>query len=271
MKKQIFRTADQKEFVGLFEGLCMRRHAWQAWGDFVEASAIAVSNSCDKDGPDRDKREERYRQIMAGYEPKEQAIIPQLFGALTEALEQNPDQDFLGDMFMRLELGSHWHGQFFTPYNLCRAIAEIQMGDVEERIQTRGWVSINDCACGAGALLIAARNVMMRAGQDWSSGALFVAQDIDRTAALMCYLQLSLLGCAGYVVIADSLRYPITGSLLRPTPAPEQDIWYTPTLYLSPVWGYRMLWERIESVQRCATSDPEAESITEAGAQLTLF
>ena len=271
VKKRTFRTADQKGFIGLFDGLCMRRHVWQAWGDFVEACAIAVSNSCDKVSPDRGKREERYRQIMAGYEPKEQEIFPQLFGALTEALEQNPDQDFLGDMFMRLELGSHWHGQFFTPYNLCRAIAEIQMGDAQERIQTRGWVSINDCACGAGALLIAARNVMMRAGQDWSSQALFVAQDIDRTAALMCYLQLSLLGCARYVVIADSLRYPITGSLLRPTPAPEQDIWYTPTLYLSPVWGYRMLWERIESVQQCATSAPEAESITEAGAQLTLF
>lgn len=56
MKKQIFRTADQKEFVGLFEGLCMRRHAWQAWGDFVEACAIAVSNSCDKVSlVDRDK------------------------------------------------------------------------------------------------------------------------------------------------------------------------------------------------------------------------
>ena len=249
MKKQIFRTADQKEFVGLFEGLCMRRHTWQAWGDFVEACAIAVSNSCDKASPDRNKREDRYRQIMAGYETKEQALFPQLFGALTEALEQNPDQDFLGDMFMRLELGSHWHGQFFTPYHLCRAIAEIQMGDIGERIQKCGWVSINDCACGAGALLIAARNVMMRAGQDWSSGALFVAQDIDRTAALMCYLQLSLLGCAGYVVIADSLRYPVTGRLLRPIPAPEQDIWYTPTLYLSPVWGYRMLWERIGAIQ----------------------
>lgn len=271
VKKQIFRATDQKEFIGLFDGLCMRRHAWQAWGDFVEASAIAVSNSCDKTGPKRNEREERYRQIMAGYEPAEQEIFPQLFGALTEALEQNPDQDFLGDMFMRLELGSHWHGQFFTPYNLCRDIAEIQMGDVKERIQTRGWVSINDCACGAGALLIAARNVMMRAGQDWSSQALFVAQDIDRTAALMCYLQLSLLGCAGYVVIADSLRYPVTGSQLRPTPAPEQDIWYTPTLYLSPVWGYRMLWERIESVQRCATSDPEPETTNDVGTQLTLF
>lgn len=271
MKKQIFRTADQKEFIGLFDGLCMRRHAWQAWGDFVEACAIAVSNSCDKVSPDRGKREERYRQIMDGYEPKEQEIFPRLFGALTEALEQNPDQDFLGDMFMRLELGSHWHGQFFTPYNLCRAIAEIQMGDAQERIQTRGWVSINDCACGAGALLIAARNVMMRARLDWSSGALFVAQDIDRTAALMCYLQLSLLGCAGYVVIADSLRYPVTGSLIRPTSAPEQDIWYTPTLYLSPVWGYRMLWEKIESVQRCATSAPEPETTNDIGTQLTLF
>ena len=132
-------------------------------------------------------------------------------------------------------------------------------------------MSINDCACGAGALLIAARNVMMRAGQDWSSGAMFVAQDIDRPAGLMCYLQLSLLGCAGYVVIADSLRYPIIGSLIRPTPVPEQDIWYTPTLYLSPVWGYRMLWEKIESVKRCATSALEPETTNDIGTQLTLF
>lgn len=69
VKKQIFRATDQKEFIGLLDGLCMCRHAWQAWGDFVEASAIAVSNSCDKTGLKRNEREERYRQIMAGYEP----------------------------------------------------------------------------------------------------------------------------------------------------------------------------------------------------------
>lgn len=51
----------------------------------------------------------------------------------------------------------------------------------------------------------------------------------------------------------------------------EQDIWYTPTLCLSPVWGYRMLWEKIESVQRCATSDPEPETTNDIGTQLTLF
>lgn len=66
MKRQIFRTADQKEFIDLFDGLCMRRHAWQAWGDFVEASAIAVSSSCDKVSPDRGKREERYRRDPDG-------------------------------------------------------------------------------------------------------------------------------------------------------------------------------------------------------------
>lgn len=153
------------------------------------------------------------------------------------------------------------------------------LGDIAPTIQTRSTRSRASSAAhrsrwsrtSTGTIGLSKENKVCRAGQDWSSQALFVAQDIDRTAALMCYLQLSLLGCAGYVVIAGSLRYPVTGSQLRPTPAPEQDIWYTPTLYLSPVWGYRMLWERIESVQRCATSDAEPEAMTDVGTQLTLF
>ena len=30
-------------------------------------------------------------------------------------LEHNPDQDFLGELFMALDLGNEWAGQFFTP------------------------------------------------------------------------------------------------------------------------------------------------------------
>lgn len=255
MKKQTFRTTAQREFASVFAELCYNKHTWQAWADFVEAAAIALHNACDQTSIKHGERETRYCQIMNGYSPKEQAVFPKLFAMLCAALEQNPEQDFLGDMFMRLELGSHWHGQFFTPYNVCWMTAEMQMQDIRTQIQERGWVSIHDCACGAGATLIAARNVIMRQKLDWSSQALFVGQDIDRTAALMCYLQLSLLGCAGYVVIADSLRYPITGSLLRPARAPQQDIWYMPALFLSTAWGYRMLWEQVERMTGTRSQD----------------
>lgn len=115
MNKQTFRTTAQKDFAGAFAELCYNKHTWQVWADFVEAAAIALHNTCDRTSIKHGEREVRYHQIMNGYSPKEQAVFPKLFAMLCAALEQNPEQDFLGDMFMRLELGSHWHGQFFTP------------------------------------------------------------------------------------------------------------------------------------------------------------
>ena len=145
---------------------------------------------------------------------------------------------------MGLDLGSHWKGQFFTPYNVCRMMAEITVADLESSIKEKGWVGIHDPCCGAGALLIAARNTMVRQKLG-PRDALYVTQDIDRTAALMCYIQLSLLGCAGYVVVADSLRYPVMGSSpLLIDPMPEQEIWIMPALY-DDVWVARIQWERM--------------------------
>ena len=47
----------------------------------------------------------------------------------------------------------------------------------------------------------------------------FVAQDIDLTVALTCYVQLTLLGCAGYVIVGNSLM---------PTPPPRESVWQLP-------------------------------------------
>ena len=147
---------------------------------------------------------------------------------------------------MGLNLGNHWKGQFFTPYNICRMMSEITVTDLEARIEKNGWVGIHDPCCGAGALLIAARNTMVR-NKLGPAVALYVAQDIDRTAALMCYLQLSLLGCAGYVVVADSILHPIVGHGQNPlliSPTPEQEVWLMPALYMEP-WPARIQWERM--------------------------
>ena len=35
------------------------------------------------------------------------------FAIVVEALERNPEQDFLGELYMELELGNHWKGQVF--------------------------------------------------------------------------------------------------------------------------------------------------------------
>jgi hypothetical protein len=61
----------------------------------------------------------------------------------------------------------------------------------------------------------------------------------------MCYIQLSLLGCAGYVVIADSICNPICGaSPLLPVIKADQDFWFMPMIY-DEVWQGRIAWEQM--------------------------
>ena len=280
-----FRTEEQKRFGRLFSSLCGMHSAWEVWADFVTLSAVALSNSFDRQGPVHDEREKEYLRIIHRYGQEERETFPKLLAVVTEALERDPEQDLLGEMFSGLELNSHWKGQFFTPYHLCRFIAKATLGDVETKTDRRGWTGISDPCCGAGALLIAARNELVDRGVP-STAALFVAQDIDRTAALMCYIQLALLGCAGYVVVGNSLVDPVAGHQLTPATAPKQEVWYLPMFY-HWTWQERIRWHWLEQLltdQSCAptlpaptpeilapAAAPTAKLNTTSTGQLTLF
>ena len=242
----------QSEFQKLFSTLCGSRGDWQVWSDFITMSALAISNAFDREGETHDEREKQYMGLTRGYTKDELDILTQLLSVVVLALDDDPRQDFLGEVFQGLGLNSHWKGQFFTPYHVCEFIAEISIQSVEAEIRRRGWIGVNDPACGAGALLIAARNEMVKRGIP-RTGALFAAQDIDRTTALMCYIQLALLGCAGYVIIGDSLLNPPTGRTLLPDPNPEQEVWYLPMFY-EQTWHDRRLWHRLDAVLRSKRS-----------------
>ena len=248
MASKITRQATngiEKQFLDRFNSLCQTRSSWQVWSDFITVAAIALANSVDKESELHDKREREYEDCIKRLGGME--VPAEMLGLITMALEENPEQDFLGSMFMRLELGNHWKGQFFTPYSVCKAMAEMNAPDLEATIETKGWVSVNDPACGAGATLIAMANTMKNHEVNYQNHALFVAQDIDRVAGMMCYIQLSLLGCAGYVAIADTLCDPLVGSnVLQPMPNENQEIWYTP-MYASEVWHFRRLFNMMDS------------------------
>ena len=58
-------------------------------------------------------------------------------------------------------------------------------------------------------------------------------EDADK---MMCYIQLSLLGCAGYVHVGNTLTEPMTGHELFGDGG--ENTWYTPMFY-AEVWGIR--------------------------------
>lgn len=226
----------EDKFLKSFQKLTYRHRAWDVWRDYILLHACSISNVLDKEN--YDQREKRYLKIIHQYSKEEQAIFPELAAYTTMALNQNQEQDFLGKMFMRLNLGNRSAGQFFTPYHVCELMAEITMDNVEEEVKHKGYVSVNDPCCGAGATLIAGVQAIRKKLEkcdppmNYQNHVLVIAQDIDKIVALMCYVQLSLLGVAGYIKVGNSIVDPITIG------EKTDKYWFTP-MYFSEVWQMR--------------------------------
>ena len=276
------RGESQKNIVKLMDRICGRYSRWEIWQDFIVMAAISIANVFG--GPHIKSREQMYLDRAGKYTKDELAVFPDLLTEVVAEMDMEPDQDFLGELFMSLGLGNEWKGQFFTPYDVSRVMSAMTFGkDFEEKIQRAGWVSVSDPACGAGALLIAFANECRRKDINYQTSVLFVAQDIDYLAGMMCYIQLSLLGCPGYVVIDDTIAHPSTSYDRRGLiPKDGSNVWYTP-MYYRDIWNWRRAGAKMELLlqQTCnLPEEPPAEeddstevptySATKAG-QLSLF
>lgn len=203
---------------------------WTLWTDFIEMMAISISNAVDL--RQKDNREERFRDITKKYTSDEMNIFKQMYADLIVDLEMGP-RDVLGEIFMELGLGDKWKGQFFTPHSLSKVMTNITLSKdkIQESIEDKGFVSINEDACGGGATLIAGFNHIRQLGFNPQEILLIDASDIDRKACYMTYIQLSLLGANAVVRERDGLA-----------PGTEEDTstWYTP-FYILNGWRFRRI------------------------------
>lgn len=228
-----------------------RHDLWSVWSDFVEMAAIAISNSVD--WAQRDAREERYAAIVKRYEPEARTRFAEAFGALVVAFEEDGIDDVLGKTFMELELGSKWAGQFFTPFSVCRMMAELTAGDAPAIIEANGYITASDPAVGAGAMPLALCAALKDAGINYQRTLHVTAQDIDERAAHMCYVQLALVHVPAVIVVGDTLRME------------ERARWYTPAHVMG---GWSM---RLAARNRRLQPQPVTEPAAPSPPQLALF
>lgn len=256
------RDDHQKAFLKIFNSLCGRFNRWQVWQDFVMVTAIEISNATDKqNAPERTKT---YQTIISKYSAAERNGMAEMLAEVVMGMEQNPDQDFLGSLYMMCELGNNHSGQFFTPYDVCRCMAELTF-DAKLVPDMEGFISVSDPACGAGATLLAFLNICKSRNICYHNKVLVVAQDIDFIVGLMCYIQCSFMGCAGYVVIGNTITEPSTAYDRRGLlPAgPQSRIWYTP-FFSTDIWYLRRQWAQMELLMKpvCRQSEqaePESQ------------
>lgn len=134
----------KQEFLKIFREMCYARNAWQVWEDLISAIACSLANSTDPDKTNVQykEREREYAQCIKRLGGVDKPA--KCFAIMVEALERDPEQDFLGELYMELNLRNHWKGQFFTPYHICDFMAKITEGNIDGEIEKKGFISIFD-------------------------------------------------------------------------------------------------------------------------------
>jgi len=186
----------------------------QLFRDFVELSALAISNAVDREhyAP----REARYLQIVQQYTKEEVNEFPKMLAELVEALEYGFD-DVLGRLYgTQLELTNKGSSQVFTPYTICVLLAKMTLHDVQDLLKEQKFITVAEPACGAGAMVIAVAQEMIDLGLNPQTQLHVTAIDLDLTCALMCYVQLSLLGIPAIVYHGDTLRLEMRSAWVTP-------------------------------------------------------
>jgi hypothetical protein len=207
------RNSPAAAFEQTIRKLSHRRQTWQVFSDFCEAAAMALANAAAPDA----EREARYLQVVSRYEREELQQLCELLAHVGVALETERC-DFLGERFMRLGLGNHWHGQFFTPWPVASLMARMTFDreTAQRAIESTGFVTVMEPACGAGAMVIAFADAMEAEGFDPHRHLHATAVDVDQTAAQMCFIQLAQLDIPAVVYVGNSLSREVREAYCTP-------------------------------------------------------
>lgn len=216
----------EKQFIGLLKTIESERRLDRVFFDFVELSAIAISNGVDK--AQFTEREAIYMNTIGRYTKDEALIFKKCFHLLAEIMDQGFG-DHLGELYMSLDLGNDRLGQYFSPYDLSRLTAALTLDEkrITSIINERGYITLNEPTTGGGGMIIAAAHIMQNIGFNPQQHLHVTCQDVDITAVYMTYLQLSLFGIPAVVIHGDVLKLE------------ERSHWYTP-FHIMHGWSRRL-------------------------------
>lgn len=181
-----------REIIKKIDSMSGSKSSFQVFSDWVKCTALSIAQSVYY----REKRERQFLETIAEY-PKDE--FAKMTAMLTETFE-GKFGDVLGNLFMASGWGNKNTGQFFTPYSLSLACANLQDYSKEDIVE------MNEPSAGAGGMVIAVAQTMKEQGVNYQNKLRVVAQDLDWNALYMCYIQLSLLGIDAKCVQGDTLE-----------------------------------------------------------------
>ena len=216
---------EEKDFIRLFNILTKAHRKDKVFYDFVKTSSIALHNAVRMD----DTLEQEYLQIINQYDSNEIQNLCEMLNCVIEMLQTQPC-DILGKLYIDLGVQESNKGQFFTPDPISQFMAQILQGSYDapiDLLEEQPFITLSDPACGAGSMVLAFVNEMIKKCHNPATSLWCQCIDIDETAAYMCYLQLALWNVPAQIIIGDSLTMDFKRVL------------YTPAHYLW-LWDYKL-------------------------------
>ncbi|WP_254313081.1 N-6 DNA methylase [Rahnella aceris] len=212
----------KKQFISIFNETARYHHRNKVFRDFITLAAASIHNGINCN----DELEKEYMETVRQYEAKDAERMAMLLAEVVMGLEAESG-DFLGSLYMTLELGEAARGQFFTPFCVSRMMAEMQLVDIDSLLADKPFFTVYEPACGSAGMLLAIAEVLREKGFNPTRHLWVSCIDIDPVASGMAYIQLSLMGLAGEVVTGNAL----SGERRR--------VMYTPAHWIGN-WSYRL-------------------------------
>jgi len=209
-----------REFKKTLEGFHHNRNLRAVFTDWLEIAACAIHQEPYHAGLVRkdeafEQVEAQYMAAVKKYTREELDAFAKLLGITKLALWEGKT-DFLGQLYMELEISNDRNSEFFTPFPVALMMAKMTFGDVSGQIKEKGFITVGEPACGGGAMLIAAAQVIEEQGFDPGAVMFFDATDISKPCCNMAYLQTSILGLSGIVRHGNSLSREQWGQWITP-------------------------------------------------------
>ncbi len=172
------------------------------FANFVHMAACSLAVPSMK-GPGTE-REEEYMQIFRRLPEGHPQLYAEAFGDLVQEMESQPYHDVMGDVYQEWSSSAQAQhgGEFFTPHELCKLMARMTV--TREMFESDRPAMTEEPACGSGRFILATAEIM----REWNIPPCHLKArciDVNKLAADMCYVNLTLHGIPAEVIHGNTL------------------------------------------------------------------
>ncbi|WP_299846403.1 N-6 DNA methylase [uncultured Paracoccus sp.] len=193
------------DFLRALDGFDRSKTRSETFRIFCEMAYCALAKRVSPCPEQRDRLEADYMRCVGLFpKPDDVRRMPELLGIATLAIAGG-GVDFIGEVAGAIGALDARLGQFFTPYEVSRLMAEMSLGDVAAQIEAQGFITVQEPAAGAGGMVLAMADALEGQGFDPARHVWVEAVELSRSTFHMAYIQIASRGIAGRVIHGNSL------------------------------------------------------------------